>query len=98
MRASRFVHGQPVGWAATVLLLTWSSSALALINPNYMPVDLVNQSKTILRVEVAVSEGKVHACLAVELFEPGEPCLLSQAVPGGRFRWRWNLRHRSPAY
>ena len=57
MRASRFVHGRPIGWAATVLLLTCSSSAWALINPNYTPVDLVNQSKTILRVEVAVGEG-----------------------------------------
>jgi hypothetical protein len=40
-----------------VLFLTWASSAWALINPNYTPVDLINQSQTIVRVELTVGEG-----------------------------------------
>jgi len=58
MRALRSFLPCAVRWLMPVVLLVpWTSSARALINPNYTPVDLVRQSETILRVELAAGDG-----------------------------------------
>jgi hypothetical protein len=82
-----------------VLLLLWTLSARALINPNYTPVDLVRQSETILRVELAAGpagslqlaglaalkgEAPERLTLEVDRADPGAVKHLAEALGGGK--------------